>query len=172
MENTKMTQEVVYYSGKFGNVKCTITSKLWSFGGHHIPFNSISDVVATKKVPVYAIVLFSVLLACGIGLIASRDLFYKLGIFLAVIGAIGLLFALSAVKEGLFIYSSSGQYELIERKGGKECDRLYRAMLACLKEGNVPEEDTVKCPECGMSVSKKADKCPNCGCPAEMFNKL
>ena len=29
----------------------------------------------------------------------------------------------------------------------------------------------IKCPECGKSISDKADKCPHCGIPAEYFTK-
>jgi len=27
----------------------------------------------------------------------------------------------------------------------------------------------IKCPECGNSISDKAEKCPHCGLPAEYF---
>lgn len=29
----------------------------------------------------------------------------------------------------------------------------------------------IKCPECGKSISDKAEKCPHCGIPAEYFPK-
>ena len=29
----------------------------------------------------------------------------------------------------------------------------------------------IKCPECGKSISDKAEKCPHCGIPSEYFPK-
>ena len=29
----------------------------------------------------------------------------------------------------------------------------------------------IKCPECGNSISDKAEKCPHCGMPSEYFSK-
>ena len=169
MENTGMTSEIVYFSGNVGGRDCIITSKLWSFGAHHIPFNAISDVVATRKTHTAAILFCSLLFGVGIILVVLETM--TLGVSLFIAGLVGLLIVLLSIKEGLFIYSSSGQYELISDRGGEDYNKMYSAMINCLKGRGVPEDDTIICPECGKEVSKKAEKCPNCGCPAEMFNK-
>lgn len=193
-------EPITYFNGVVGDSECRITSKIWSFGNHHIPTHAVSDVEAKRFYPRIGYIICGIVALAALIIAIAGDVYEWLALLFAAIIVVLLL----KTKIVVSVMSKGSQHVMIEAKGNSKKDAvdLYLAMLKCLNEGEpysvnlsvfnessetkeskegdqvstitetVNKQDTlIVCPECGTAVPKDAPKCPNCGCPAEMLNK-
>ena len=170
-----------YYDGVVGETYCNITSRIWSFGSHHIPTHAISDVIAARITSIVAIIICCVLaLLCffawgaesffnfddGFGFMALMIVFIIIAIFLAL----NKRLAITIVSKGM-------KHVIIDASGSavKDAINLYKAMLTCMNEGEVynvnldifkeNSNDNNTTSQINGTIEKvnKQIECPDCG---------
>ena len=171
-----------FYDGVVGDTYCKITSKIWSFGSHHIPFHAISDVYAARISNIKAAIGYCVAAAI-LGVVfwglATDWIFYgeveAIAILLSILLIIIIIFANQ--KKVVITIISKGLKHVYINSGNKDIDKavnLYEAMLKCLNEGevynvrlgfgNLSNDDSHSTQVSG-TIEKESNhiECPDCG---------
>ncbi len=189
-----------YYDGIVGKTYCNITSRIWSFGSHHIPTPAISDVIAARTSTKIATIVCCVLaLLCFLGWVLSEFEAPLLMVLMIIFIIVAIILALSK-KVVITVVSKGLRRIVIDASGSsvKNAVELYQAMLTCLNDGEVynvkldifensinesnsattisgtieKDDKKIICPDCGTIIPNDAKECPNCGCPESVFKKI
>lgn len=172
-----------YYDGIVGKTHCSITSRIWSFGSHHIPIHAVSDVIAARLSFTVAIIVCCVLaLLSFIGWGAYTDFDFDIedgtGLVILMILFILIAVILARYKKVVITVVSKGmKHVIIDASGSAVNDaiNLYKAMLTCLNDGEVYDvrldifEDNLNENNTASQISGTIEKvdtqieCPDCG---------